>query len=76
MSLFKRFSRKKKLPFGAGITPDCRYCRYNIGEDDEIRCPRQTGESSVCKSYAYDPLKREPKGSPKLRTYTKADFEL
>lgn len=79
MNIFKRFTRKKKPPFGAEIEPSCRYCRFNMGEE-EIRCPykenSRPNEQDSCKKYIYDPLKREPKGAPRLRTYTKEDFEL
>lgn len=75
MSMFKKLFRKKPSPFGAGIEADCRYCRYNLGEENPI-CSQSDNHSGPCKKYEYDPLRREPKAMPPLKEYKKEDFEL
>ena len=75
------FGRKKKIKkdalFGASIEPDCAHCFHSITVQGKVRC--HVGESLTngkCKQYTYDPLRRAPKGQPKLKSYSAKDFEL
>lgn len=75
------FGRKrKKLLFGENIELDCRYCRHNGAAQGEsplctIKLEVKNGK---CKKYAYDPLRREPRVAPLLRSsgFSKEDFKL
>lgn len=75
------FGRKKKNKnnalFGAGIEPNCAYCQNSVTAQGEVRCRiGQIPENSSCRRYLYDPLRRTPKGQPKLGEFTAKDFEL
>ena len=88
------FQRKKKHPlFGGRIPPSCAYCQHNSGKNGEIICAlrhnsggegqvacalRRQPEGEACKKYRYDPLLREPRVAPSLRTsqYRPEDFQL
>lgn len=75
------FGRKKKKKndtlFGGNIEPDCAYCQNSITAQGEVRCRiGQIPENSKCQRYVYDPLRRTPKGQPKLGNYSAKDFEL
>ena len=75
------FGRKKKKTneglFGAGIDPNCAYCQNSVVAQGEVRCRiGQIAENSCCKKYQYDPLRRAPKGQPKLGEFSAKDFEL
>lgn len=70
---------KKKIPlFGQQIPQDCAYCYHNGGPSGQPICtlhlPRPEGP---CRSYLYDPLMREPRPAPTLRTdFDPEDFKL
>lgn len=73
--------RKKKNPplFGGNIDPCCAYCQHNGGKDGEVVCALQRKpEGEACKKYQYDPLRREPRVAPSLRTsqFKPEDFQL
>lgn len=75
------FGRKKKtnkeILFGAAIEPDCAHCFNSILAQGEVRCRvGQTLTDGKCKKYTYDPLRRAPKGQPKLKSFSAKDFEL
>lgn len=76
------FGRKKKkinqnTLFGSHIEINCTHCLNSIIVQGEPRCRiGQTLSDGKCKKYAYDPLRRTPKGEPKLRSYSAKDFEL
>ena len=75
------FGRKKKNKnsalFGGSIEPNCAYCQNSVTAQGEVRCRiGQIPENFACKRYVYDPLRREPKGQPKLGEFTAKDFEL
>ncbi len=75
------FWKKRKKPlFGANIEPCCDYCRQNASKQGEaplcaLRLEPGTGK---CKKYEYDPLRREPRPAPSLRSegYSEEDFKL
>lgn len=52
------------------ITPSCRYCEYGaaIRDGEVMLCTKKGVVSSdfVCRKYAFDPLKRQPRPRPKL----------
>lgn len=75
------FGKKRKKPlFGANIEPDCGYCRHNGAKSDEtpLCTLRLSPKNGRCKKYEYDPLRREPRTAPPLRTdrYSEEDFKL
>ena len=74
------FQRKKKHPlFGGRIPPSCAYCQHNSGGEGQVACAlRRQPEGEACKKYRYDPLLREPRVAPSLRTsqYRPEDFQL
>lgn len=70
---------KKKMAalFGGNIEPDCAYCQNSLTVQGQVRCRiGQIPENGACKRYAYDPLRRRPKGEPKLGNFSAEDFEL
>lgn len=75
------FGRKrKKALFGANIEVDCRYCRSNGAKHgDEPFCTvKAVLKDGKCKKFEYDPLRREPRQAPPLRSagFTEEDFKL
>ena len=74
------FWKKKKQPlFGGNVPPSCAYCQHNGGAGDRVVCAlRRQPEGDACKKYRYDPLLREPKPAPSLRTdqFRPEDFQL
>ena len=75
------FGRKKKINkatlFGSAIEPSCTHCLNSVTVQGEARCRiGQAMSDGKCKKYTYDPLRRTPKGDPKLRSYSAKDFEL
>lgn len=75
------FGRKKKRKdsalFGRSIEPDCAYCAHSVQAQGNLKCRLgQTPGQARCKRYAYDPLRREPKGEPKLAQFSAEDFKL
>lgn len=59
--------------------PACKYCLFSshLAEDDYLCKFRGVLKSDDdCRRFKYDPLKREPKGRPKLEKYTEKDFSL
>lgn len=79
------FRKRKKQPlFGVDIVPSCAYCQHNSGKEEEVICALrqrpQEGEEGLrsCKKYQYDPLRREPRVAPTLRTgqFRPEDFQL
>lgn len=77
--LFPWKPKKKKALFGADIEPSCSYCRHNGGKEGEVLCTVHCEMADgKCKKYQYDPLMREPRSAPPLRTaqYNEEDFKL
>ena len=74
------FRKKKKAPlFGGSVEPSCAYCRHNSGSEGQVLCSlRKERKDGSCKNYQYDPLMREPRVAPPLRTsqFTEEDFKL
>lgn len=75
------FGRKKKKKnadlFGGNIEPSCAYCANSLTVQGQVRCRiGQFPENDRCKRYVYDPLRRTPKGDPKLGSFRAEDFEL
>lgn len=71
--------KKKQTLFGGNIQPSCIYCQHNSAKEGEVVCAlRQTPQNDSCKKYQYDPLRREPKVAPSLRTsqFRPEDFQL
>lgn len=73
--------RKKKKPlFGADIEPNCHYCRQNgaSGEKEPLCVLGLQMKNGKCKKYRYDPLRREPRTAPPLRSegFREEDFKL
>lgn len=66
--------------FGKNIDPACTYCKKGklTGGKSMVLCPKK-GVVSLgysCKSFEYDPLKREPKKILILPEYDSKDFEI
>lgn len=77
--MFKKKKKKKHGLFGGNVPPDCAYCRHNSGEPGQVLCSlRRAMTDGKCKSYAYDPLRREPRPAPSLHTelFCEEDFKL
>lgn len=77
MGLFRK--RKKAPLFGGSVEPSCAYCRHNSGSEGQVLCSlRKERKDGSCKNYQYDPLMREPRVAPPLRTsqFTEEDFKL
>ena len=73
------FRKKKKTPlFGGSVEPSCAYCRHNGGRGEPVCTLRLQPQGEACKRYEYDPLLREPKNAPPLRTsqFSPEDFQL
>lgn len=72
--------KRKKALFGTSIEPDCKYCRSNgAPQGDEPLCMLKLApKDGKCKKYCYDPLRREPRQAPPLRSesFTEEDFKL
>lgn len=71
--------KKKRALFGGDIPPDCAYCRHNSGRPGQVLCSlRAAMTDGKCRQYHYDPLLREPREGPALRTggYSEEDFKL
>ena len=71
--------KKKQVLFGGNIPPSCAYCQHNRAREGEGVCAlRQPPPEDACKKYQYDPLRREPKPAPSLRTsqFRPEDFQL
>jgi len=66
--------------FNANISPACEYCNFGRLSPDfqSVLCSKKgvMSPSSSCRHFKYDPLKRRPKKQPKLKEYSKEDFEL
>ena len=63
--------------FGKQIEPNCAYCANSLQVQGDIRCRiGQIPEEMCCRQYIYDPLRRAPRGEPKLGNFTAEDFEL
>lgn len=73
------FKKKQRMLFGKGVEPSCAYCANNRGDSQRVLCALHGETSSgVCKSYSYDPLRRNPRPAPPLRAdrYSAEDFKL
>lgn len=72
----------KKILFGNGIDPSCRYCSLCLAEnpDGTFTCKRDPKrpkpDDGTCRSFHYDPLMRKPRTDEKLPTYDASDFKL
>ena len=75
--------RKREKLFGSRIDPDCSVCSHY--QEETHSCPldrKKRGESPLppdgtgCPHFDYDPLRRTPKGTPRLRPYDPEDFSL
>lgn len=64
----------KKLP------PSCKYCVHGRVSvfGDEVMCAKKgiTVSCDACRSYKYDPLKRQPNKVKISDNYTPEDFSL
>lgn len=61
--------RKKNAPlFGGNISPNCSYCRNNVGPSKEPVCKLnlKMPDNGKCPQYQYDPLLRTPRTNPSL----------
>ena len=69
----------KKL-FNKNIAKKCAYClnASPIGNDGEMVCKKHgiINSDDVCRSYRYDPLKREPARKIISDNYSPEDFDL
>ncbi len=66
--------------FNKKITPACKYCRFSskLSFGTEILCKKRgfNEPDGYCRSYKYDPLKREPSRIELNNNYKKEDFEI
>lgn len=77
--MWLRRKHKKNLFFGASIAQSCSYCAHNSGKGTLVVCSQKLEmKNGKCKKYVYNPLMREPKRKPSLKTENlrKEDFEL
>lgn len=75
--MFGRKKRKNSL-FGANVEQSCEVCAHSAMADGVCRCLLGTapGKKGLCKKYAYDPLKREPRRAPPLTDFDPEVFKL
>ncbi|MBR7131895.1 MAG: hypothetical protein IKD04_00010 [Clostridia bacterium] len=66
--------------FNKKLEHRCEYCIHGnrSGFSDEIICRKRgvTDRQDACRSYKYDPLKREPKGTRISDNYNPEDFVI
>lgn len=66
--------------FDKSVPPSCKYCVYGSKSEysGEILCKKRgiTASHDSCRSYRYDPLKREPNPSKLADNYNPEDFVL
>lgn len=65
--------------FGTEIEPNCNYCTYNSGNDEDIVCSKNNSaneQSAACPEFEYDPLKRTPSSAPPLKSHDPDEFKL
>ena len=70
----------KEKVFNKDLPHYCEYCAHGSHSEfsNEILCKKRgiTDRKDSCKSYTYDPLKREPGKIKIAENYTPEDFEL
>ncbi|MCH5353582.1 MAG: hypothetical protein J1E06_08970 [Acutalibacter sp.] len=74
------FGKKRKALFGNNVEISCAHClRNGAKQGEEPLCTlRLTLKDGKCKKYEYDPLRREPRTAPGLRSdgFKEEDFKL
>lgn len=71
------FRRKKEALFGNRIDPDCTVCTHYEEESGTCTLLKEKNpDGAGCRHFTYDPLRRAPKGTPRLRDYDPEDFVL
>lgn len=73
------FRKKRKPLFGGEIPPDCAYCYHNGAAEGSPVCTlHKAPPAETCRAYLYNPLLREPRPAPPLRTgkFGPEDFKL
>lgn len=74
------FSTKKRLLRGEAYPPACELCRYGKQAPDgsSVLCSVRgvMRKQSSCKSYEYDPIKRQPGRAPLLPEFDAEQFML
>jgi hypothetical protein len=66
--------------FDKKISPRCEYCAHGklLDGNNEILCKKRgiTMRDDFCRSYKYDPLKRNPEGVRVSKDYSAEDFSI
>ncbi|MFQ9991521.1 nucleoside recognition domain-containing protein [Ruthenibacterium lactatiformans] len=65
--------------FGRDIPPACEYCSHVVrAADGSLRCTRRGAVQPFdhCRAFSYDPLRRVPRRTPQLPTFSPDDFKL
>ncbi len=66
--------------FSKNLSPACEYCDFGrlTVDENSVLCSKNGVMSplSSCRHFKYDPLKRRPKRQPKLKEFSKEDFEI
>lgn len=66
--------------FNKKLIRSCSWCKHGRKSEytDEIYCTKHgvTDKRDYCRSYKYDPLKREPERLKPADGYSEKDFEL
>lgn len=69
-----------KIGFNKNLQKSCAYCVYSakLEMTNETICKKRgvMDERDYCRSYKYDPLKREPQKAKISDNYTEEDFKL
>lgn len=71
----------KKTVFNTeNISPACAYCLIGkpAPDGETVLCPKKgvVAKDYSCKKFKYDIMKRVPKKSPKLQSFSQEDFSL
>ncbi len=70
---------KKKI-LGRNVEPRCGYCQRGTRSPDgkTVLCPKKgvLDKDDFCKKFRYDPLKRIPRGTPEILSFSERDFSL
>lgn len=69
-----------KKVFDKKLEPRCEYCVFGKSSEftSEVMCPKRgmVDAKDSCRSYRYDPLKREPQRIKIAKDYKPEDFSV
>ena len=70
----------KKKVLGKNIDPKCQYCQIGTlaANGESVICPKKgvLSKNESCGKFRYDPLKRVPRETPEILSFSESDFTL